>query len=301
MLYDSLSRVSAQSATNTSDFITYTDPSHGFRLKHPSDWVKMNISNFDAIFGTPTGSNGGAAVGIIIANNPAAQNMGPDQLGKYMLSYHESNSSQGGFFTDFTSLGLNTNTYFLAAHPAYRLIYTTHDHEQNEWKVMETGTIIGNNIYGVIFIIKPSEKYQDYLPTAQQIVDSFQITNTNTITDTTNTTGTTAPKPTTLPSPSPGVGGSCLLGDITTCFTKSGPSTTTQPSPSPPSADTTTPSPMKEPPSSNGSGGSCLLADITTCFTKSGPLTTTAPVGTINSTTPRAQQAGSKFLAISEF
>lgn len=93
------------------------------------------------IFGTPIGSNG-AAVGVIIVNNPAVQNIGIDELGKHMLSYHQSNPSQRGFFTDFTPLELNTNTYFLAGHPVYRLIYTTHDHEQNEWKGMETASII---------------------------------------------------------------------------------------------------------------------------------------------------------------
>lgn len=92
-----------------------------------------------------------------------------------MLSYHQSNPSQGGFFTDFTPLELNTSTYFLAGHPAYRLIYNTHDHQQNEWKVMETGTIIGSNGYVVVFFTAPSVKYQDYLPTAQQIVDSFHV------------------------------------------------------------------------------------------------------------------------------
>jgi hypothetical protein len=38
---------------------------------------------------------------------------------------------------------------------------------------MENITVIGNSIYDVFFWIHPSEKYQDYLPTAQQIVVSF--------------------------------------------------------------------------------------------------------------------------------
>ena len=142
MFYDSLPRASSQSVTTTSDFMTYTDPIYGFTIKHPSDWTKLNVSSFAAIFGTPIGSNGGAAVGVIIVNNPAVQNIGIDKLGKHMLSYHQSNPSQRGFFTDFTPLELNTNTYFLAGHPVYRLIYTTHDHEQNEWKGMETASII---------------------------------------------------------------------------------------------------------------------------------------------------------------
>jgi hypothetical protein len=40
---------------------------------------------------------------------------------------------------------------------------------------METITSIGNNIYDVFFWTRPSEKYQDYLPTAQQMVDSFHV------------------------------------------------------------------------------------------------------------------------------
>ena len=167
MLYDSLSMVNAQSVTTTSNFITYTDPIHGFTIKHLSDWTKLNISSFAAIFGTPTGSNGGAAVGVIIVSNPAFHNIGSDELGKHMLSYHQSNPSQGGFFTDFTPLELNTNIYFLAGHPAYGLIYTMHDHKQNEWKAMEIGTIIGSIAYVVGFLTEPSEKYQDCLPTAQ--------------------------------------------------------------------------------------------------------------------------------------
>ena len=54
-------------------------------------------------------------------------------------------------------------------------IFTAHDNEQNEWKAMETITVIGNNIYDVFFWTRPSEKYQDYFPTVQQIVDSFHV------------------------------------------------------------------------------------------------------------------------------
>jgi len=84
-LYYSLPTVSAQSVTTTGDFIASTDPTYGFTIKHSSDWTKLNISSFAAIFGTPIGSNGGAAVGVIIVNNPATQNIGPDEIGKHML------------------------------------------------------------------------------------------------------------------------------------------------------------------------------------------------------------------------
>src|SRR5918912_4445228 len=70
----------AQSLT-TSDFATYRNPVYGFTIRHPSEWTKLDISSSNAIFETRA-SNGVAMVDVILANNPAAQNTSPDELGK---------------------------------------------------------------------------------------------------------------------------------------------------------------------------------------------------------------------------
>lgn len=65
---------------------------------------------------------------------------------------------------------LISNNIILFGHPAYRLVSTADD----GWKFMEYGTIVGNNYYTVSFSAW-SEKYSDYLPTAQEIINSFHV------------------------------------------------------------------------------------------------------------------------------
>ena len=147
------------------DYITYTDPKLRFSIKYPSHWEKVTNDPDSPFVSAPIKSDADAIVSVTVSNGSAS--LSADELGKYELSHLQ--------YRDFTPLELNTNTYFLTGHPAYRLIYTAHDKtSQEEWKFMEYGTIVGNNYYTVSFLAK-SEKYSDYLPNAQEMINSLHI------------------------------------------------------------------------------------------------------------------------------
>jgi hypothetical protein len=82
-------------------------------------------------------------------------------------------------FTDFNLIESNTNST-LAGKPAYKLVYTEtlEDEEEEEGtnlKSMEIGTIIGDRVYFIEYIAE-EEKYSDYLPIIQMMINSIEIT-----------------------------------------------------------------------------------------------------------------------------
>ena len=73
----------------------------------------------------------------------------------------------------------NTDGYPLSGHRAYKIVGTYQDPEtRSTQKIMEVGTITGENLaYTIRFYADPA-KYSYYLPTIQRMIDSFQINNT---------------------------------------------------------------------------------------------------------------------------
>jgi hypothetical protein len=79
-------------------------------------------------------------------------------------------------FTDFNLIESNTNST-LAEKPAYKLVYTEtlEDEDSTNLKTMETGTIIGERVYFIEYIAE-EEKYSNYLPIIQMMINSIEIT-----------------------------------------------------------------------------------------------------------------------------
>ena len=84
---------------------------------------------------------------------------------------------------NFKVLELDKNTYFLAGNHAYKLIFTSTfpppvqggSKDVKGMKGMEFGTIVDNKLYIVQYLGIP-EKFPTYLPIAQEMIDSFEIT-----------------------------------------------------------------------------------------------------------------------------
>jgi hypothetical protein len=78
---------------------------------------------------------------------------------------------------DFKVIESNTNSSILGGKPAYKLVFTDVDDDNNYYKSMEIGTIIGDKIYFVTYDAEgEEERYSDYLPTVQKMIDSLNIT-----------------------------------------------------------------------------------------------------------------------------
>ena len=77
-------------------------------------------------------------------------------------------------FHSFKLLELTTNSSILAWKSAYMLIGTYHNPSAGLQKLMEIGTIIGDNVYSVQYIAD-APKYSDYLPTVQKMIGLLVI------------------------------------------------------------------------------------------------------------------------------
>ena len=76
--------------------------------------------------------------------------------------------------TNFNLVESDTNNSILAGRPAYKLVYSDVEDDTN-YKTMEIGTIIGDKVYYIEYISE-EEKYSNYLPTIQMMINSFEIT-----------------------------------------------------------------------------------------------------------------------------
>ena len=75
---------------------------------------------------------------------------------------------------NFTASETTLNGITLAGSPAYKVIYSYTDGGEN-FKGLETGTIVGNKAYFIQYENSPSQFNSD-LPTVQKMIDSFKLT-----------------------------------------------------------------------------------------------------------------------------
>jgi hypothetical protein len=67
---------------------------------------------------------------------------------------------------------LNSDGYFLSGHAAGRMVWTYSDNKAT--KMVGIATLVKNKLYGIVYLAETT-KYNDYLQTAQKIIDSFRI------------------------------------------------------------------------------------------------------------------------------
>jgi hypothetical protein len=74
----------------------------------------------------------------------------------------------------FDLLDVDTDSIILAGHPGYRIIYASLSQNGSIIKQMEIGTLIDNRVYYLIYYAE-LEKYDDFLPVIQEMINSFKI------------------------------------------------------------------------------------------------------------------------------
>jgi hypothetical protein len=67
---------------------------------------------------------------------------------------------------------LNSDGYFLSGHAAGRMVWTYSDNKAT--KMVGIATLVNNKLYGIVYLAETT-KYNDYLYTAQKIMDSFRM------------------------------------------------------------------------------------------------------------------------------
>jgi hypothetical protein len=171
---------SSSSTTTTSDILTYQNSSYGIEIQYPPNWTKdegdfdpnddiTDVVEFTSPFESSLDSYS-ETLGISI-EELTDQNMTLEEYASSLITdYNET-------LTNFNLIESNTNST-LAGKPAYKLVYTEtleDEVDSTNLKSMEIGTIIGDRLYFIEYIAE-EEKYSNYLPTVEMMINSLEIT-----------------------------------------------------------------------------------------------------------------------------
>jgi eukaryotic-like serine/threonine-protein kinase len=158
---------------NNNNSTIYENPTYGIKLQHPSDWKteEGTSPHFSVSFIAPqTGSNSDTTT------PPALIRFGVDNLPSKDFSLEDFTNVQitgaRQTYPNFTLYQSHSTT--LAGNPAQQLVFSTIDDKQHEARSMQVFTIKDNKSYHITYIAKP-ERYSEFLPIAQKMINSFEF------------------------------------------------------------------------------------------------------------------------------
>ena len=168
-------------AVGQEDFLKFENMTFGIRIQYPANWEKVEDDlplNVIVVFDPPGESDSVIGIdGIDIVIAPVPPNVTLEQYTEDYINL------LGDIFSEFSIVESSPTT--LADYPAYRVVYTGRV-ERNEVlenvqyrdvilnKVMEVWTLKDSKAY-LISYYADEKKYDNYLETAQKMIDSFEI------------------------------------------------------------------------------------------------------------------------------
>jgi hypothetical protein len=161
-----------------SDFLTFTNPEFGFKVKHPPDW------EIDEEGADDPSDGAGSVVGFYSPPENRLDDyreriwVSIDTLQRNNMTIEEYSteviSQQNSTLNNFTLIDSDTDSTVLAGHPGYRIVSTYSLEDERIVKQMEVGTILGNMVYYVNYYAIENS-YDDYLPVIQDVISSLEI------------------------------------------------------------------------------------------------------------------------------
>jgi hypothetical protein len=155
-------------------FLVYQNDTYGISIQYPASWSSSGgeggndsaDSSVDLISFSPPNNNNSdsATVDLLVDNVDSGVS-----IQQYMSDSISSDK------TDLQSFKVDETTLngTLAKLPAYKFLYTYTDQGQN-FKGLETGTIVGNKAYYIQYENSPAQFNTD-LPVVQEMIDSIKI------------------------------------------------------------------------------------------------------------------------------
>ncbi len=156
-------------SVTSNNLLTYENSSLGITVCYPSDWTVVNGTKNGTLTKVATFLSPEASAFIQLSTNdsPSRQNVTLSGYLNYIINYYRTH------YAGFNLIGSNASNS-LAGQRAYAIIYTYTDHALGIQKILETGTIIGQKLYVVQYIVKPPD-YQVFLREAKQMTNSLEI------------------------------------------------------------------------------------------------------------------------------
>jgi len=161
-------------SSNTTGFLTYKNDSYGVNIQYPANWSSnpgqgndnSGDSSTDIVTFSPKDTSSSATFDVLVDKVDSGENL------KQYVS--DSISDDKTDLKNFTASETTLNSVTLAGSPAYKVIYSYTDQGEN-FKGLETGTLVGNKVYFIQYENSPS-KFDSDLPTVQKMIDSFKLT-----------------------------------------------------------------------------------------------------------------------------
>jgi hypothetical protein len=169
------SQYAAALSVTSRNFLTYDSPIYGFKIQYPSDWEKIEFS------GVEEGNR------KIIVNFVSPLGGPSDTFREYFiiergsLEAHNGSTPQSSVNAYITSLKslpnfklIESNMISFAQSVAQKFVYTYSNPEVGVTKTMDILIIKNDKLY-VLSFNSDAVKYDNYLPTIQQMLNSFRF------------------------------------------------------------------------------------------------------------------------------
>lgn len=153
------------------DFLTYENFDYGFRIKFPRKWETWEDFIGDECititFNSPDAEKSGASVIVGKRHSGDLRSVTLDQYTTLFLN----NLKEAPGYKNFSII--ESNDTKLANNPAHRIVYTN-DWGPGTFKNMVVYTIKDNALYLIQYTAN-TDYYLNYIGTAQEMIDSFEI------------------------------------------------------------------------------------------------------------------------------
>ncbi|HEY6885122.1 MAG TPA: hypothetical protein VI278_13895, partial [Nitrososphaeraceae archaeon] len=186
----SKNKTSSSSSLTRNEFNTYVNPTFGFKLQYPSDWIEQrqniydNITSSDDTFADPMlvnflpskslSSEGNLPTTLSITVNDWSFKQSP----KYYFDFFNKTRNQKNLLASNVEI-ISSNYTVIAGNPAFKFIfkYTSIPeqtlHIAKEERIEQATTILMNNRMYTINFASYSSQFYHYLPIVEKIINSF--------------------------------------------------------------------------------------------------------------------------------
>jgi hypothetical protein len=161
------------------DFFTYEDSEYGTQIGYPREWEIDEEGADDPSDGAGDLAGFYSPLENRLDDYRERLWLSVDTLQDRNMTVEEYRTevinNKNSTLRDFNLLDSDTESIVLSGYPAYRVVSTQSVDEDRIVKQMETGTLVGDRVYYLIYYAE-EDKYEDYLPIIQDMIDSFEIT-----------------------------------------------------------------------------------------------------------------------------
>jgi hypothetical protein len=174
------------SATQSTDFLTYDNATYGVTIQYPSNWLVDNtdfpgdpLTQIVGFF-SPLESRVDTyeeRLWIAQEQQSFSEDFDLEQYAEQIVSNYNST------LIDFSLDEIDTETATLGNNdsPAYRIVYSERlQPEDIDLKTLEIGTVIGDKVYVVMYHAE-TERYEQYLPIIEEMINSIELSDSEVV------------------------------------------------------------------------------------------------------------------------